>query len=114
MAGTYACGQEWGYGRASRSTPPIDDLVHERYRGIRPAPGYPGMPRSHRKTAPSGSLLDVERTRPVSGLTGEFRDVARGVGHAASISRTPNPAISRSARSAATRSRTTPDARSSP
>src|SRR6202012_4619001 len=30
---------EWGYGRAENLS--SDDLIHEKYRGIRPAPGYP-------------------------------------------------------------------------
>ena len=32
----------WGYGAAEQLTP--DDLIRERYRGIRPAPGYPACP----------------------------------------------------------------------
>jgi 5-methyltetrahydrofolate--homocysteine methyltransferase len=32
----------WGYGREERLTP--EDLIRERYRGIRPAPGYPACP----------------------------------------------------------------------
>ena len=34
--------REWGYGATEALTP--DDLVHERYRGIRPAFGYPACP----------------------------------------------------------------------
>jgi len=34
--------RDWGYGRDEALT--ADDLVHERYRGIRPAPGYPASP----------------------------------------------------------------------
>ena len=33
---------EWGYGREERLS--TDDLIDERYRGIRPAPGYPACP----------------------------------------------------------------------
>ncbi len=33
--------REWGLEAA---TPAFDDLLHERYRGIRPAPGYPACP----------------------------------------------------------------------
>jgi 5-methyltetrahydrofolate--homocysteine methyltransferase len=33
---------DWGYGRDERLE--IEDLVRERYRGIRPAPGYPACP----------------------------------------------------------------------
>src|SRR5207248_7135462 len=33
---------EWGYGRDEKLT--SDDLIREKYRGIRPAPGYPACP----------------------------------------------------------------------
>jgi 5-methyltetrahydrofolate--homocysteine methyltransferase len=33
---------EWGYGRDEKLTP--EDLIQEKYRGIRPAPGYPAQP----------------------------------------------------------------------
>ena len=36
---------DWGYGRNESLTP--EDLLKERYRGIRPAPGYPGVSRPH-------------------------------------------------------------------
>ncbi len=48
---------DWGYGRAeSLST---DDLIGEKYRGIRPAPGYPACP-DHTEKRTIWSLLDVE------------------------------------------------------
>ncbi|MFM8805008.1 MAG: vitamin B12 dependent-methionine synthase activation domain-containing protein, partial [Planctomycetia bacterium] len=34
--------REWGYGRRESLTP--EDLIDEKYRGIRPAPGYPACP----------------------------------------------------------------------
>ena len=34
--------REWGYGREEGLSK--DDLIHEKYRGIRPAPGYPACP----------------------------------------------------------------------
>jgi 5-methyltetrahydrofolate--homocysteine methyltransferase len=34
--------REWGFGRDERLSP--EDLIDERYRGIRPAPGYPACP----------------------------------------------------------------------
>jgi len=34
--------QEWGYGKEENLS--NDDLIRERYRGIRPAPGYPACP----------------------------------------------------------------------
>ena len=33
---------EWGYGKADTLT--LEDMIRERYRGIRPAPGYPACP----------------------------------------------------------------------
>jgi 5-methyltetrahydrofolate--homocysteine methyltransferase len=48
---------EWGYGRAEALT--IDDLIHEKYRGIRPAAGYPACP-DHTEKGTLWRLLDVE------------------------------------------------------
>jgi len=48
---------EWGYGRAEALS--IDDLIHEKYRGIRPAPGYPACP-DHTEKATIWRLLNVE------------------------------------------------------
>jgi 5-methyltetrahydrofolate--homocysteine methyltransferase len=50
--------REWGYEPAGE-TPPIDDLIHDRYRGIRPAPGYPACP-DHTEKQTLWQLLDVE------------------------------------------------------
>ena len=50
--------REWGY-EPRAETPPIEDLIRERYRGIRPAPGYPACP-DHTKKAALWRLLDVE------------------------------------------------------
>jgi 5-methyltetrahydrofolate--homocysteine methyltransferase len=36
-----------------------DDLIHEKYRGIRPAPGYPACP-DHTEKGTLWQLLDVE------------------------------------------------------
>ncbi|HEY7167900.1 MAG TPA: methionine synthase [Candidatus Binatia bacterium] len=47
---------EWGYGRDERLTP--EDLVAEKYRGIRPAPGYPACP-DHTEKATLFELLGV-------------------------------------------------------
>ncbi len=49
---------EWGYGLQENLTP--DDLIHERYRGIRPAAGYPACP-DHTEKGPLFDILDVER-----------------------------------------------------
>jgi len=50
--------REWGYGADERLTP--DDLAHERYRGIRPAFGYPACP-DHSEKWKLFSLLDAGR-----------------------------------------------------
>jgi len=49
--------REWGYELAGEYA--IDDLVHERYRGIRPAPGYPACP-DHTEKQTIWRLLDVQ------------------------------------------------------
>ena len=51
--------KDWGYGTEERLT--ADDLVHERYRGIRPAFGYPACP-DHSEKWKLFSLLGAERT----------------------------------------------------
>jgi 5-methyltetrahydrofolate--homocysteine methyltransferase len=48
---------EWGYGRAENLSP--DDFIQEKYRGIRPAPGYPACP-DHTEKGPIWRLLDVQ------------------------------------------------------
>jgi 5-methyltetrahydrofolate--homocysteine methyltransferase len=48
---------EWGYGRAENLSPA--ELIQEKYRGIRPAPGYPACP-DHTEKGPLWDLLDVE------------------------------------------------------
>jgi 5-methyltetrahydrofolate--homocysteine methyltransferase len=49
--------EEWGYGREEGLS--IEDLVHEKYRGIRPAPGYPACP-DHTEKGTLWRLLDVQ------------------------------------------------------
>jgi 5-methyltetrahydrofolate--homocysteine methyltransferase len=49
--------EHWGYARGEQLS--NDDLIAERYRGIRPAPGYPACP-DHTEKAKLWSLLDVE------------------------------------------------------
>jgi 5-methyltetrahydrofolate--homocysteine methyltransferase len=49
---------EWGYGKDEDLT--NEDLVHEKYRGIRPAAGYPACP-DHTEKGPLWTLLDVEK-----------------------------------------------------
>jgi 5-methyltetrahydrofolate--homocysteine methyltransferase len=48
---------EWGYGRAEGLS--IGELIHEKYRGIRPAAGYPACP-DHTEKGTLWRLLDVE------------------------------------------------------
>jgi 5-methyltetrahydrofolate--homocysteine methyltransferase len=48
---------EWGYGRDEGLS--NQDLIHEKYRGIRPAAGYPACP-DHTEKGPLWQLLDVE------------------------------------------------------
>ena len=49
--------EEWGYGRSEGLSPA--DLIHEKYRGIRPAAGYPACP-DHTEKGPLWRLLDVQ------------------------------------------------------
>ncbi len=48
---------EWGFGLSEGLS--NDDLIHEKYRGIRPAAGYPACP-DHTEKGPLWDLLDVE------------------------------------------------------
>jgi 5-methyltetrahydrofolate--homocysteine methyltransferase len=48
---------EWGYGVSEGLT--NEDYIHEKYRGIRPAAGYPACP-DHTEKGPLWTLLDVE------------------------------------------------------
>jgi len=48
----------WGYAKDESLT--NDDLIREKYRGIRPAPGYPACP-DHTEKATLFRLLDAER-----------------------------------------------------
>ena len=49
--------QEWSYGRGEDLS--IDDLIEEKYRGIRPASGYPSSP-DHTEKRDLWRLLDAE------------------------------------------------------
>jgi 5-methyltetrahydrofolate--homocysteine methyltransferase len=53
----------WGFGREERLT--NEELIRERYRGIRPAPGYPASP-DHVEKRTLFELLEVE---PRAGIT---------------------------------------------
>jgi 5-methyltetrahydrofolate--homocysteine methyltransferase len=54
---------EWGYGKDERLT--HEDLIAEKYRGIRPAPGYPACPDHTEKTL----LFDLLSVREATGIT---------------------------------------------
>jgi 5-methyltetrahydrofolate--homocysteine methyltransferase len=50
--------REWGYGLEESLS--VEDLVEERYRGIRPAPGYPACP-DHTEKRALFAILDAEQ-----------------------------------------------------
>jgi 5-methyltetrahydrofolate--homocysteine methyltransferase len=50
--------REWGYGEDEQFT--NEDLIEERYRGIRPAPGYPACP-DHTEKVSLFKLLEAEK-----------------------------------------------------
>ncbi|MET0409877.1 MAG: vitamin B12 dependent-methionine synthase activation domain-containing protein, partial [Polyangiaceae bacterium] len=60
--------EEWGYGK--REDLSQADLIHEKYRGIRPAPGYPACP-DHTEKGTLWRLLDVESKAGIT-LTESF------------------------------------------
>ncbi|HZL90146.1 MAG TPA: methionine synthase, partial [Pirellulaceae bacterium] len=55
--------RDWGYGRDEKLS--SEDLVDERYRGIRPAPGYPSQP-DHTEKRTIFDLLDAEKNTGIS------------------------------------------------
>ena len=59
----------WGYETPDQDIT-IDELIREKYRGIRPAPGYPACP-DHTEKAKIWKLLDVEKHTGVQ-LTESF------------------------------------------
>ncbi|HEY4232591.1 MAG TPA: methionine synthase, partial [Lacipirellulaceae bacterium] len=60
--------REWGFGRDENFS--SDDLIAEKYRGIRPAPGYPAQP-DHTEKRTLFDLLDAERATGIK-LTESF------------------------------------------
>jgi len=50
--------EDWGYGKTEDLS--YEDLIRERYRGIRPAPGYPACP-DHTEKIVLFELLEVEK-----------------------------------------------------
>jgi 5-methyltetrahydrofolate--homocysteine methyltransferase len=59
---------DWGFGQAEVLS--TDDLINEKYRGIRPAAGYPACP-DHTEKRTLFDLLDAERTAGIE-LTSSF------------------------------------------
>jgi 5-methyltetrahydrofolate--homocysteine methyltransferase len=59
---------EWGFGKDEKLE--VTDLIHERYRGIRPAPGYPALP-DHTEKRLLFDLLCVEKHTGIN-LTENF------------------------------------------
>ncbi len=55
--------RDWGYGRDESLS--LEDLIKDRYRGIRPAPGYPACP-DHTEKLKLFRLLDVEARTGIS------------------------------------------------
>ena len=60
--------EEWGYGRSEGFS--NAELIHEQYRGIRPAPGYPACP-DHTEKGTIWDLLDVRANTEIE-LTESF------------------------------------------
>jgi 5-methyltetrahydrofolate--homocysteine methyltransferase len=60
--------KEWGYGGSERLSP--EELIEEKYRGIRPAAGYPACP-DHTEKKTLWELLDVEKNAGIK-LTESF------------------------------------------
>jgi 5-methyltetrahydrofolate--homocysteine methyltransferase len=60
--------EEWGYGKAEKLT--VEDLLEEKYRGIRPAAGYPACP-DHTEKSILWDLLGVEQRAGIK-LTESF------------------------------------------
>jgi 5-methyltetrahydrofolate--homocysteine methyltransferase len=60
--------KDWGYGASEKLS--NDDLIAEKYRGIRPAPGYPACP-DHTEKQALFDLLDATKTTGIE-LTESF------------------------------------------
>jgi 5-methyltetrahydrofolate--homocysteine methyltransferase len=54
---------EWGYGKGEKLS--IEDLIAEKYRGIRPAPGYPAQPDHTEKPL----IFDLLQVHEATGIT---------------------------------------------
>ena len=98
----------WGY--APDEPFDLDALIAEKYRGIRPAPGYPGPARPHREARPCSSCWTPSAATGIE-LTESFAMTPPAVGLRPLLRPSRRRTTSASARSSATRSRTTPAAR---
>ena len=65
---------EWGYGRDENLS--VSDMLAEKYRGIRPAPGYPSLP-DHTEKRILFDLLAAERLAGIT-LTESFMMLPAG------------------------------------
>ena len=54
---------EWGYGKSEKLSP--EELIQEKYRGIRPAPGYPAQPDHTEKPI----IFDLLKVGEATGIT---------------------------------------------
>ena len=100
-------GADWGYGDEEHLT--NDELIAEKYRGIRPAPGYPACP-DHTEKRTLFDLLDAERAAGIQ-LTESVCHAAGRQRERSLLRPSRRPATSPSTASIATRSKTTPAAR---
>ncbi len=60
--------EDWGYGKQENLT--TEELIKEKYRGIRPAPGYPAQP-DHTEKRALFDLLEAEQSTGIQ-LTETF------------------------------------------
>jgi len=66
--------QDWGYGQTENLS--VQDMLAEKYRGVRPAPGYPSLP-DHTEKRILFDLLGAERSAGIS-LTESFMMLPAG------------------------------------
>jgi 5-methyltetrahydrofolate--homocysteine methyltransferase len=66
--------QDWGFGKCENLT--VADMLEEKYRGIRPAPGYPSLP-DHTEKRILFDLLGAERAAGIT-LTESFMMLPAG------------------------------------
>ena len=99
--------RDWGYGKREKLS--HEDLIQEKYRGIRPAPGYPAAARSHREAAHLRSAASRRGDRHHAHR--KLRHVSGGVGLRPLFRSSRSDVISPSVPSARTKSSPTPCAK---